>query len=218
MCSMANETERTLVVLGSGFKADRPDNLTDPLQQAEYMTLSAKIRTLGALQRVKRGGINRIVFSGGQTAGADWISEAEAMRTYAASHAQGELRNTILNAEIEGSSVDTIDNRDKVLSRVSGKVEVLSSWSHLLRSRRIFREVGVYVQTVPAELELLRDLSQYGPILLEYFTSPDFIKSVGREWILNSILFVDPQGKFLRQFSQQRGKDNSSPISWVISY
>lgn len=108
-----------------------------------HLSVESKIAALAAAMLYIKGEINKIIFTGGKTAGKDWPSEAEAMRNYLLNFYEINL-NDIL---VEDKSMDTAGNAKgvkKILEAMGAKEAIFTTISyHVERARKQFTELGL---------------------------------------------------------------------------
>ena len=80
-------TRRTAIILGNGFALRSRWHARSPA-----LGLESRLCALAAAQLIRRGAVERLVLSGGHTAGSTYPSEAAAMATYLRRHVRGDAR------------------------------------------------------------------------------------------------------------------------------
>ncbi|MBI3442352.1 MAG: YdcF family protein [Candidatus Sungbacteria bacterium] len=179
--------------------------------------MEAKIRALAAGEMLQNETVEKVIFSGGKTAGMAYPSEAAAMREYLKKRYPNIEEDRVL---LEEGSIDTIENAKKIadlLERygLDNFILLLTSEWHLKRAQKVFENQGIETKPLPAE-ELIASRGQkssahepYKKFLERYRSSSRVkIKKIN-EAILRALLVVDPEGKIQRRITQRRGSNPS---------
>jgi uncharacterized SAM-binding protein YcdF (DUF218 family) len=205
--SVSVEPKVTLVVLGGGFKSPEARSFLAPERQDLGLSLHSKERVLAAVQRVQRGDVIEVIFTGGRTAGEDWPPEAEGMQAYAVRHSTGDIRERFKKAQIEGLSKDTAANAENIAVRLeqAERVEVLSNRLHSIRGARLLRMQGIPAKPIHAEPLLMERFgNRYG------FLNADTGRALAVEVAANMLLVVDPNLSLLKGITARRGQSAST--------
>lgn len=207
---------RALVVLGSEFRSDIPKKSGHELRP-NALGLEAKIRALAAGEMLQNETVEKVIFSGGQTAGAAYPSQAAAMWEYLKKRYPHVQEDHII---LEEGSIDTVENAKKIADLLDqygldNVILLLTSEWHLKRAQKIFENQGIETEPLSAE-ELLASRGQkgsarepYKEFLRSYRSSSRVKIEKMKEAILRALLIVDPEGKIPRRITQNRGKNPS---------
>lgn len=193
-----------LVVLGRIW---RP-SVDAKIGRGHHLSHEGKMRTLAAGEMFKAGFTDRIIFSGGKTAGQKWPSEAESMYKYLRKKYPEIPEEALL---LEGGSFNTQENAERV-SKILEKYNleraaILTNDYHLARSQKIFEQHGMKVAGFTAEEFLKKRKSKAGIPHYEKFVE-EFEKSAHVKWenikeaILRGLLRVDKEGKIVGRVSK----------------
>jgi len=185
-----------VIVLGGGFKESGKMEFAKPLS----LGLESKMRVLAAGMLYESGSVDKIIFSGGKTAGEDNLSEAQAMMDYLQKKFPEIPVEKIF---LEERSLSTGENAADVKKRLEElKIQesfLLTSQSHVRRASIIFGKSGVdYQQAIAAE-NILKDRSEhYRAFVKRYLSSPRIKLLKFREAVLNSLFYIDSEGKMVK--------------------
>ena len=194
-----------LIVLGAGWnKFGKETNPNDPRYN---LNMEAKVRTLAAGEMFKEKLTDKIIFSGGQTAGKNWLSEANAMREYLKNKFPEIPDDSIITEE---ESIDTPGNAEKTLTILEKyKIQsaaLITSAAHLPRAQKIFETFGMETYPLPAENQLKKRSLHYLKFVKNYLKSGKVKKINLREQILRGIFWFDKKGKTLRLITKKMRK------------
>jgi uncharacterized SAM-binding protein YcdF (DUF218 family) len=201
----------TVIVLGSGFREDEAGKIIQPLQ----LGLEGKMRVLAAGMLFESGSTDKIIFSGGKTAGVDSESEARVMQEYLQRKFKTIPAEAIILEENSLSTDENAKNVQGILDNYEGGVIqqaiLLTSQTHLARAKKIFARAGLdFLQGKAAEELLMSRSSKYTNHYLvfldHYLNSPRVKKQKKRELILSALLLVDRQGKITDFLVKRRQK------------
>lgn len=165
------------IVLGGGLK---------PTGVAFSLTLDSKIRVLAAGLIASEGMVSELILSGGKTAGQENPSEAELMKKFLLEK-YPDLANFTLH--LEDSSIDTLENAKAIAEMVQDKGEepilLITNEYHMLRASRIFKNQGLNINEIPAELVVPKQKIPVGELK----------KKQAIELALRAMMRLDPSGR-----------------------
>ena len=178
-------------------------------ERGHHLSLEGKMRTLAAGEIYRNGLAEKIIFSGGKTAGKEWPSEAESMTKYLKKKFP-EIPDEVII--IEGESFDTPENAEKVKELLEkygiNKIALTTSGFRLERSRILFENEGLEVRGFPAEEFLQKrtsvirasgsQLSNYETFVENYMGSKKQKWENIKEAILRGLLIIDAKGRIPR--------------------
>lgn len=198
-----------LVVLGKNWKEPPPFPQENRDDFKPRLSMESKMSALGAGEMLKQGLIDRIIFSGGKTAGEDYPSEAAAMAAYLREK-YPDIPDEMIGLEEE--SIDTIDNAERIARVLEAhpelqKLALMTVGFHVARSERIFKDRGIDAYPFPAEEVLKQRSPHYERFLNTYEKSGRVTKEKIKELILQSLLYIDPKGGLPRTFTKKRGAE-----------
>lgn len=198
------EKFEALVVLGRIWRP-RGD---DKPERGHHLSHDGKMRTLAAGEMFKAGLTDRIIFSGGRTAGQKWPPEAESMFKYFRKKYPEIPEEALL---LEGESYNTQENAERIsriLERYNlERVAILTNDYHLARSQKIFEQHGIKAAGFRAEEFLKKRKPETGKPHYEKFVE-EFEKSAHVKWenikeaILRGLLRVDREGRVVGRISR----------------
>jgi uncharacterized SAM-binding protein YcdF (DUF218 family) len=184
-----NELYANCVVLGSGFRGDKPGSLN----------LESKIRALAAGELASEGDVKKLIFTGGVIQkGSPTI--ASAMREYMLAK-YPDLADFPI--ELEEQSIDTIEDAENVAAMLreqgSESAVVLTSESHLPRSLEAFGRNGIAVDGLVAELLASERSPHHLELMDKYRKSLRSRKDIAVETILRGISRTELGRKLLNE-------------------
>lgn len=197
-----------LIVLGAGWNKFETDIVDIAILPPKYnLNMEAKIRTLAAGEMFREKLADKIIFSGGKTAGRKWLSEAKAMQEYLKNKFPEIPDDSII---IEEESIDTPDNAEKILPILEKyKIQnaaLMTSAAHLPRAQKIFETFGIETHPFPAENELKKRSLRHLRFVKNYLKSDRVKKMNLREKILRGIFWFDKKGRSLRLITKKTRK------------
>jgi len=196
------EKVEAVIVLGKNWRAYPPKNASEEWQL--HLSIESKMSALAAGEMFKEGLTDKIIFSGGRTAGKDRSSEAKAMWDYLKKK-YPDIPDKIIALEEE--SLDTAGNAEEVLKILQQyniqDVALMTAGFHLPRAKKLFKEFGIETQGVPSE-ELLKKRSKHYERFVEKYLESGQVKTKGiKEMILRTLLFIDAKGKLPRLLTKK---------------
>ncbi|HEY5220831.1 MAG TPA: YdcF family protein [Candidatus Paceibacterota bacterium] len=188
-----------LIVLGKNWRKYPPKKESEEFQL--QLSLESKMSSLAAGEMFKQGLVNKIIFSGGATAGAEYPTEAEAMIEYLKEKYPEIPEGSIM---AENASIDTPGNAEQIAEILANdpalqKIALMTVGFHMPRAEKLFEEFGIETTPFPSEEELKKRSPQYERFVKEYLKSGQVKKEVIKEAILRSLLYVDRRGELLRR-------------------
>lgn len=195
------------VVLGKNWREYPPKNA--PKDWCLCMSIEGKMTTLAAGEFYRHGCAEKIIFSGGKTAGKDFESEAEAMRGYLHIKFPEIPNESILLEERSFNTQGNAENVAQMLGKEKDGLALITMTSHLPRAVKIFAQHSLSVQGFKSE-ELLREYSLRRRRFVAKFLASRRAKFENfKEGILRAILLVDPKGEFIGRISRKIRHENS---------
>lgn len=195
------------IVLGKNWQEYPPKNA--PKDWRLRMSIEGKMTTLAAGEFYRHGFAEKIIFSGGKTAGKNFESEAEAMREYLRIKFPEIPDESVI---LEEKSFNTQGNAENVARMLGGGKDglaLITMTSHLPRAVKIFAQHRLSVQGFKTE-ELLQKYSLHRRRFVDKFLASRRAKFENfKEKILRAILFVDPKGEFIGRISRRVRHENS---------
>ncbi len=188
-----------LVVLGRNWR-EYPGGKS-PEEFKLHLSVESKMSAVAAGEMFRQGLVETVIFSGGKTAGQKFPSEAAAMAEYLKKKYPEIPERAIV---LEEESIDTPENAEQVARMVQNNLELktialLTGNIHLPRAQALFKEFGVETHPFPAEDELKGISKEYEQFIEAYSKlSLEGVTAQVREWVLRSLLWVDPKGKIPR--------------------
>lgn len=184
------------IVHGGGWREGfDPKNTTG---QIPHLSLEAKMRVQACGVLAENGKIQEAIFSGGQTLGENYSSEAEAMEKY--------FRATFPDLKdfpifLEKESYDTSENakftKDIMDRHEINTVFMITSGFHLKRAQKLFQEFGINTYPLGAE-ELVKQRSNHHDVFADkYLGSTRHLKKEVVDHILRLAMIVDRKQKLL---------------------
>lgn len=191
---------KTVVVLGGGFKKNSKGN---------RLGITTKMRVLAVGELFSQGLVDRIIFSGGRTAGEDNPSEAEAMKSFLLRKFPEIPQDSIL---LEDCSENTVENAQNTLKLMEEKgikrAMLLTSATHLPRAMMLFRNFGVdVVKGIAAEDEFGKRSKHHKRLIEKIKRSRRIKREKIKELILRGILFIDRKGRIVGNL-KEKSKNN----------
>lgn len=184
------------VLLGEQFK---------DLGTANALTVDAKIRTLAAGMLAENGKIGELVISGGRIAGLDKPSIAAGMKEYLLKKFPTLSGFPIT---LEEDSIDTSENAEYVAEILAQKearnAVLITSFSHMRRAEKLFREYGIDVYDMAAEYELAGRSHHHKKFIEKYLGSGYEIKKELVEAMIRSLMVVDRSHALIRSIARKR--------------
>lgn len=184
-----------LVVLGKNWRRDR-----------SALSVDSKMNALAVGELYCRNEAAAIIFSGGQTAGAEKPSEAAAMHAF--------FRRFFSPADVpaevvilEERSIDTADNAARVRALLQARgltgVGLLTTRRHLPAARRIFEAFDIPITRIYAAEDVLLARSRWYPPFIRQLSSSWYARiDRGLEGARRVLLLIDPRGKSLRPLTR----------------
>jgi len=213
-----------IIVLGGGFET-KQKNISLKL------TMESRMRALAVLEMYKSGMADKILLSGGKTAGGDQLSEAMAMRNFIKEQESKYLQEDeaeipdevfVLDEEPRETS-ESLERIEEILQDVypntdSREAVILSSTTHLPRVKKLLGSYGVEVKdTVGAESRLTNLVDRHGHnyfkrFIERYARSLRVKKAQATEVIMRTILIVDSKALTLRWLANRvrHGEESES--------
>ncbi len=171
-----------------------------------HLSVESKMSTVAAGEMFKQGLVSKIIFSGGKTAGQAYPSEASAMAEYLKKKYPQVPEEAIVLEEV---SIDTPENAERVAGLLAEHPELktialLTGGIHLARAQTLFKEFGIEAHPFPVE-EQLRNISKEYEQFVESYSTPSIEGATVqiKEWILQSLLWVDPKGRIPRVITKK---------------
>lgn len=195
--SKEREDSETLVVLGKNWTQS-------PREDHPRLSQESKMNALAAGELYRKGNIDRVIFSGGQTAGIENPSEADAMAKYMHHKFPDVPESAVL---LEEHSIDTAENAQKILEILGAEgdakqVTLLSVNDHLPRAEKYFSHVGLDVAPVSSEEVLSRRSKHHQQYVERRAHSLHGLIEAAKEVILRVEQHLDPEGRFLRKITR----------------
>lgn len=193
-----------VLVLGKNIGiGSSPDKIRN-----DNFNLSAETRSnVLAAGMLYKPGMN-ILFSTGQTVGANTPSEAQAMKNYFHAHFTGIPEKHIL---LEENSIDTASNAEEVAKIVRDKnynhVGLVTVGYHLHNAVTLFERHGVSVEQKIIAEDIVRERTPHHQRYIENWKETTRIKQEEKkESIRKAFLAIDQKGKLLRLITQRTRK------------
>lgn len=195
------------IALGGNWREYPPKN--PPGDWHLCLSVEAKMRALSAGEFYRRGLTEKIIFSGGKTAGKNFESEAEAMWKYLHVKFPEIPKEKVILEEDSFNTQGNAKNVARILDGVKGVVALITTASHLPRALKIFAEYGISTQGFKTE-ELFQQHSLRRRKFAAKFLASRRVKFENfKERILRALLTIDPKGKFVGQVSKRIRHENS---------
>jgi uncharacterized SAM-binding protein YcdF (DUF218 family) len=185
-----------IVVLGKGIEVLR-DGKVEP-------RVETKLNVLAAYVLYEDGVGDKIIFSGGHTKGKDRPSEAIAMLDYLRSYAPKFKNENII---LEENSIDTAGNAYEVgkLIDKNSKVILLTTGYHLQRSKQLFKNYAVKVDSSYSSGKVLEQASpRFDFILKQYNLKRRLWEILWEAGCFILVKTIDPKEKLLREITSRR--------------
>ena len=160
------------------------------------LSIESRMTALAAGKLLEDGVVDRVIFSGGHTAGSDMPSEGQAMLD----HMGLVYKDQVHKASVEGESLDTSRNAEYVRDSIEPdkKSLLLSVGYHVPRATRIFDGYGIETDPMSSESVLADERGSMDRFLENYSRSNRHRFEVAKEGILRMINLVDRKGIMLR--------------------
>jgi uncharacterized SAM-binding protein YcdF (DUF218 family) len=194
------------VILGKGHNHEKDQRDRVPLSQR------SRLNALAGGQLYAEGKLKKLIVTGGYTSGPDLPSEAEAMKAYILKKYPTINPDDIIT---ENESIDTPGNAEKVkgileeLQTLSGDtshqptIALVSNQDHIGNSETIFHTFGIPVQKTFASEEVASAITHHHKAYIDRYNRTLFRKfNDTKEVVRKGLLKADPQGKFVRRFTQ----------------
>ena len=184
-----------LVVLGKNWREYPPDEKPEGFDL--QLSIESKMSSLAAGEMFKQGLVDKLIFSGGKTAGAEYPSEGEAMIEYLKEKYPDIPEGSII---AENASIDTSENAEQVAEILAKdptlqKIALMTVGFHLQRAEKLFKEFGIETTPFPSEEELKKRSPHYERFVDAYLKSGHVKTEEIKEIILRSLLYIDAKGK-----------------------
>lgn len=183
-----------LIVLAKGWRDyfSTHDDLK-PLK----LSVESKMNALGAGEMLRNNIVDKVIISGGKTAGQEKESEAKAIFDFIEKE-YPEIRKT--SVILEEESIDTVENAKIIAellkkNNISGPVALMAIGYQLDRAKTLFESQGVSVKGFPSESQLISRNSHYKKFLEDYNKSLKVRLHQVKESIMRGLLYFDPEGK-----------------------
>jgi len=171
----------------------------------------SKLNVLAAGDLYNQGLTQRIIFSTGQTAGADYPSEALAMKAFLKEKFPQIPDSAII---LEENSIDTAGNAEEVAKIIEkhgfSNVGLLTVGFHLPNARTLFERFGVKIDdtdSFKAE-EIVKDRAKKPELFVESYSNSPLVKREKRKERVRTILLytIDRRGRLLREVTKRQRK------------
>ena len=183
-----------VIVLGKNWQKYPPKNPSPEwrLQLSQESRLSA----LAAGEMYAAGMVNKIVFSTGKTAGANWPSEAKAMADYMRARFKDIPEEAVVLEEV---SLDTVQNAEEVLKILDQlhitKAALLTVGFHVPRAAQIFKNFGLPMSHAFAAEDFVTERSVHHQKFVDQFVHSSGVKLEKlKELLLRGLLVIDTKG------------------------
>jgi uncharacterized SAM-binding protein YcdF (DUF218 family) len=191
-----------LVVLGKNWRQYPPHPTAEQSESFNLrLSIESKISALAAGEMFESGLIDKIIFSGGKTAGKQYPSEAEEMMKYMKEKYPDIADELVL---LEKESIDTADNAERIAELLKEnptlhKIALMTVGFHLARAEKLFEEFGIETTGFPSEEELKKRSPHYEQFVTSYLKSGRVKFKERKEAIVRGLLSIDTRGKLLRK-------------------
>lgn len=160
-------------------------------------------RTIAAANLYQQGRTKNIILTGGQTAGPDMPSEAQAMAHYLTrnfTQEEGQLQRIPEDAiHLEEYARDTSTNLAYVKELIEEEgwkhIGIVTNSYHLPRATQLAKNLGISAAPISAEEEIIKWDPRFREMANRYYTSEDMKRITASEQKLAWLLKVDPKGK-----------------------
>jgi hypothetical protein len=193
----ATLSDGNLIVLGKGL--DKKGNTVTLKIHSKLNVIAA-----GLLYKIKKP--KQIIFTGGKTKGAEYISEAEAMRDYLLEQFTDIPANIVL---VETKSIDTPSNITELLKlgyiTRHEPITVLSLKQHLPRAKKLFWNIAhIQIDGISAQhIIKVHGLPEHRKLLRTFIRSGASAQESMKEFVLRRILTFDPKGEKIRAYANR---------------
>ncbi len=174
------------------------------------LSVESKMCAIAGAEMLISGMTDRLIISGGKTAGKEFPSESEAMKTYILLKYPHETYPQICDENIilEEQSLDTHGNAKEIKNILDRENETQQSTPALLtvgfhtkRASKIFKNHGIETKSFNAEELLQKKSPHYAKFVKRFNNSiPTKLKRL-KEAFLRGFLVVDPKGNMVSKLA-----------------
>lgn len=188
-----------LIVLAKGWKEYFSKHKGDkPLK----LSMESKMVTMAIGEMMKNDFADKVIITGGKTAGPDKPSESHEMLEYLLQNYPEEAGKFTLDDSLilEEQATDTVQNAENVTKmledrNISGPVALMAIGYQLERARRLFENEGISAKAFPAEDYLIKRNKHYEKFLEKYSSSAHVTIHKVKEFVMRFLLWIDPKGE-----------------------
>jgi uncharacterized SAM-binding protein YcdF (DUF218 family) len=164
------------------------------------LTFESKVTAHALGLACNKRNLDKLIISGGKTAGEEYPSEAELMRDYIYKVISKDIADfAILETESKDTWGNAREIKDILEKDLSQKIGLLTIGYHLPRATKIFEREG-FDNLIPLKSEFY--LSEpCSTEYLEYLKSPKGIYEQTRERLIQFVTSFSPEAKILRQIA-----------------
>ena len=188
-----------LIVLAKGWKDYLSKHEGDePLK----LSMESKMVTLAIGEMIKADVADKVIITGGKTAGPDKPSESHEMMEYLLQKYPKLAEKISLDDSLflEEQATDTVQNAENVAQmlndkNITGPVALMAIGYQLERARKLFENEGISAKAFPAEDYLIERNKHYERFLKEYSSSAHVTIHKAKEFVMRFLLWIDPKGQ-----------------------